>query len=249
MLFDLQGKRRRLVQVVYLMLAVLMGGGLVLFGIGGDVSGGLFDAFGDRSGSSDGSGLVEERIERNEERLKSSPRNAQARKELVRDYFQLANARTVDAQTGYPDEAKDDLRSSARNWNAYLALEPEKPDTSLARLMLQVYDPLALDQPGEALEVAQLIAENEEDSQAYLGLVQYAALAGNTRVADLAGQRAIDLAPKRRRKAVRADVELVKAQAAAQNQTQGGQPGAPTPGGATPGAPAPQAPPPASQAP
>src|ERR687890_339893 len=45
MLFDLRGAgRRTTVKVVYLTLAVLMGGGLVLFGIGGDVSGGLVDA-------------------------------------------------------------------------------------------------------------------------------------------------------------------------------------------------------------
>ena len=45
MLFDLQGKRRRVVQVTYLGLAILMGGGLVLAGIGSDASGGLLDAF------------------------------------------------------------------------------------------------------------------------------------------------------------------------------------------------------------
>ena len=37
MLFDLQGKRRRVVQATYLTLALLMGGGLVFFGIGSDV--------------------------------------------------------------------------------------------------------------------------------------------------------------------------------------------------------------------
>jgi len=45
MLFDLRGSgRRRVIKVVYLTLALLLGGGLVLFGIGGDVSGGLVDA-------------------------------------------------------------------------------------------------------------------------------------------------------------------------------------------------------------
>ena len=45
MLFDLRGRgRRRTVQAIYLSLAILMGGGLVLFGIGGATSGGLFDA-------------------------------------------------------------------------------------------------------------------------------------------------------------------------------------------------------------
>ena len=49
MLFDLRGRgRRRTVQVIYLSLALLLGGGLVLFGIGGDVQGGLFDAFCER---------------------------------------------------------------------------------------------------------------------------------------------------------------------------------------------------------
>ena len=52
MLFDLRGSgRRTTVKVVYLTLAVLMGGGLVLFGIGGDVSGGLVDAITDNGGS------------------------------------------------------------------------------------------------------------------------------------------------------------------------------------------------------
>ena len=54
MLFDLRGPgRRRLVKIVYVTLALLMGGGLVLFGIGGDVSGGLVDAITERQGSTD----------------------------------------------------------------------------------------------------------------------------------------------------------------------------------------------------
>ena len=53
MLFDLRGRgRRRTIQVIYASLALLMGGGLIFFGIGGATSGGLFDALG---GSSNGS--------------------------------------------------------------------------------------------------------------------------------------------------------------------------------------------------
>ena len=221
MLFDLQGKRRRLVQVVYLTLAVLMGGGLVLFGIGGDVSGGLFDAFSDnRGGGGGGNSLVEKRIEKNEDRVKANPRSEAARKELVRDYFQLAAAQVSDQQATYPDEAKDELRKAAANWKAYLALEPKRPDTSLARVALQVFDPTALNKPKDGQVVARLIAESEESSAAYLGLVQYAALAGDTRTADLAGQKAVDLAPKAQRKDVRAQVKQLK-QAQAQAQGQG----------------------------
>ena len=224
MLFDLQGKRRRLVQVVYLTLAVLMGGGLVLFGIGGDVSGGLFDAFSERSGNTGGGNdLVEERVERNEKRLKANPRSEALRKALTRDYFQLASGQATDTQTGYPDEAKDELRKSAANWKAYLALEPEKPDTSLARTVLQVFDPAALNKPKDALVAARLIAENEESSNAYLNLVQYAALAGDTRVAGLAGQKAVDLAPKDQRSEVRKQVKQLK-QAQPPTQGQGATP-------------------------
>ena len=54
MLFDLRGRgRRRTVKTIYVGLALLMGGGLVLFGIGGHTSGGLFDAF---SGGGGGGG-------------------------------------------------------------------------------------------------------------------------------------------------------------------------------------------------
>ena len=56
MLFDLRGSgRRRTVKIVYITLAFLMGGGLVLFGIGGGggISGGLVDAITERSGGGD----------------------------------------------------------------------------------------------------------------------------------------------------------------------------------------------------
>ena len=59
MLFDLRGRRRRAVQATYLTLAVLMGGGLVLFGIGSDVSGGLLDVFKGGSGGSSGNSQLE----------------------------------------------------------------------------------------------------------------------------------------------------------------------------------------------
>ena len=47
MLFDLRSRgRRRTVQGVYLVLAILLGGGLVLFGVGaGNGLGGLLNAF------------------------------------------------------------------------------------------------------------------------------------------------------------------------------------------------------------
>ena len=234
MLFDLQGKRRRVVQVTYVTLAVLMGGGLVLFGIGGDVQGGIFDAFtGEGGNSSNGNSVIEKRVDSNEKKLQARPRDERLRKTLTRDYYQLATAQ-ADANGKFSDDGKANLRKSAANWQAYLALNPDKPDTSLARLALQVYDPAALNRKGQAQKAAQLIAQEENDAQAYLNLVQSAALAGDTRTADLAGQKAVDLAPAAQRKQVRAQVKQLKKPQAAQGAqgAQGGQ--APAGSGVTP---------------
>ena len=214
MLFDLQGKRRRVVQATYLMLAVLMGGGLVLFGIGGDVSGGLFDAFSERGGGGSGNEIIEERVERNEERVKANPDDEAARKELTRDYYSLAAAQPVGEDGRVPEEGQDELRKADANYRAYLALEPEKPDVSLALTALQIYDPNALNKPTQAKEAAALRARVQDDSESYLALVQYATLAGDARTADLAAQKAVDLAPKKQRKAVKAAAEQAKMPAA-----------------------------------
>src|SRR5215210_3501003 len=98
MLFDLRGKRRRAVQATYLTLAQLMGGGLVFFGIGGDVSGGLFDAFSERGGSGSGNEAVDKRIDKNKKRAAAG--SEPAMKELVRDYYQLATTQTDPSSTG-----------------------------------------------------------------------------------------------------------------------------------------------------
>jgi len=81
MIFDLQGKRRRLVQATYLLLAVLMGGGLVLFGVGsGDISGGLFDAITGKDSNSSGAvnSTVNARIKRDQKVLVINPKNETA---------------------------------------------------------------------------------------------------------------------------------------------------------------------------
>jgi hypothetical protein len=220
MLFDLQGKRRRVVQGVYLMLAVLMGGGLVLFGIGGDVSGGLFDAF---SGSNNGSGneIVEERVDKNEERAAANPQAENPHKELVRDYYTLAIAQAND-QGIFPADAQDELRKAGSHWNTYVEVEKGKPDPSLARVALQVFDSAALNQPQEAVKVARIIAADGNDASSYLQLAQYALLAGDKRVEKLASAKAVALAPKGQRKAVREQLEQLRAAIIAQQLQESG---------------------------
>lgn len=218
MLFDLRGRRRRAVQVTYLMLALLMGGGLVLFGIGGDVSGGLVDAFRDGGGQSTDSAL-EERVDRQEERLRANPRDEQLLQSLVRDYYSLAVSQRESGATAFPEEARDELRRAGAYWQRYVEVADE-PSADAATVALQIYGQNALDRPKEEQRAAEIIAREANDTVSYLRLVQIATRAGDTRTADLAGQRAIDLAPRGQRDAVRQQVKALKA--APQAQQPGG---------------------------
>ena len=79
--------------------------------------------------------------------------------------------------------------------------------------MLQAYGEGGLNKPGQATTAAELIANARPSAQAYLTLTAYAAKAGQTRKANLAGLKAVDLAPKAQRAAVKKQVAIAKAQA------------------------------------
>jgi hypothetical protein len=210
MLFDLRGRRRRAVQATYLTLAVLMGGGLVLFGIGGDVSGGLFDAFSDRSGSGSASEDLEERIDQREERLTANPQNEAILKALIRDYHALASAQLPTGAIEYPEEAKDELSKAGEYWQRYLEVEDGEPEASLARVALALYDQGALNEPEEAANAMRIVADAGNNYELYLGLVSRAAAAGDKRTANLAAEKAVDLAPERLKKQVRQQAKSLK---------------------------------------
>jgi hypothetical protein len=219
MLFDLRGRRRRAVQATYLTLAILMGGGLVLVGVGSDVPGGLLDVFkGTGDSGSDVAPAVRKRVEANEKRLKVAPNDTAILRELVRDEYQIATAQVESGATSFPKDARDELRKVDVYWRRYLAAEKGKPSPDLARYALQVYDPAGLNKPKDAQKAATIIAEDGNDANAYLNLVQYAALAGDKRTADLAAVKAVDLAPKNQRKAVKAQADQLKKPQASQPQ-------------------------------
>jgi hypothetical protein len=221
MLFDLKGKRRRAVQGTYLTLAILMGAGLVLFGIGSSVSGGLGDLFSGGGGSSQGDKIILKKIDTAEKRLAANPRDEAALGAVIRGHYQLATAK-ADPQTGtFSADARKDLIAAASAWQRYLATKPEKPDLGLARVMVQTYSGLAQGVPGDqqaagrywagAASAAETIAAAQPKPANYIALVQFASLAGQTNKADLAGKRAVELAPKGQRKAVQQQVASAKA--------------------------------------
>jgi hypothetical protein len=184
-----------------------MGGGLVLFGIGGDVSGGLLDAFKGGGGSS-GDSALRGQIDKQEERLQRNPRNEALLQSLVRDYYSQAT-QTRESGASFPPDAKDDLRKGGTYWTRYADVA-EKPNPATAGYALQIYDTGALNKPKEAQRAAQILAQAQNDTASYLRLVAYAARAGDDRTADLAAQKAVDLAPKAQKKLVKKQAEALK---------------------------------------
>ncbi len=225
MLFDLKGKRRRAVQGTYLLLAVLMGGGLVFFGIGSDVSGGLFDAFSENPDGGGTSSLVAERVAKADQRLRVNPRDEIALKDAIRGHYQLA-ADTADPNTGsFPPQARPELGRAAAAWERYLALRPKAVDSSLAGLMLQVYSEAGLNRPAGAAQAAEMVARARPSASAFLQVATYATLAGETSKADRAGRKAVDLASAKERSTVKRQVRQLERLRSATRAAQGaGQP-------------------------
>jgi hypothetical protein len=212
MLFDLRGRgRRRTVQVIYVTLALLMGGGLVLFGIGGNTSGGLFDAIGGGNGSGGGVTATKQ-ISQVEKRLKTNPADAPAWAQLARLRFQDATQSGYDQTTSsFTAAGRQKLVGVKTAWQRYLALNPAKPDGNTALLMVQALGPSGLASNADAVKAMEIVlAQRPETSGLY---VQYASLAysaGQTRKGDLAAAKAIDLAPKDQRTALKDNLAAAK---------------------------------------
>jgi hypothetical protein len=222
MLFDLKGKRRHAVQATYLLLAVLMGGGLVLFGIGGGTNGGLLDAFKGGGGSS-GNSTINKEIKAAQQRLTLNPSDQGALKILVKDNYQLASA-TADPTTGtYTKDGTADLNKASSAWDRYLALSPTKPDDILASYMVNAYGQTGLNKPAKAQRAAEIVSAARPSANAYITVVVYASLAGDTRTAKLAAQKALDLAPKSERSSV--NTLIKQAEAAGTSSTSTGTTG------------------------
>ena len=218
MLFDLRGRgRRRTVQAIYLSLAILMGGGLVLFGIGSDQSGGLFDAFsGENSGGGSATEAVDKRIEAELAKTRANPRNTDAWANLAIARYQRAGIDGIAQDGTYTDDGKRRLGLAAQAWERHLALEPKEPSVRAANLMVQAYGANGLNDLKKAVQAKQisLQAEAQPTSNQFAQLAALAYEAGETRTADLAATRAVDLAPAKDRKALRTALDTVKRQAA-----------------------------------
>jgi hypothetical protein len=219
MLFDLKGRRKRFIQVSYVILAVLFAVGLVGFGIGGATSGGLFDALGGGGGGG-GSDASKEEVERLQRSVAAQPSNERAWAALARAQYQLAVAGDdYDRETGtFEEGALDELRRSARAWERYLRLDPRKPDVAIASLMVQVYGTLlqlgggvdAVESLRQAARAQEIVAEGRPSPIAYFNLASIYYLVGRIGAGDKAGEKAVDRTPRDQRNTVRAQLDEVR---------------------------------------
>lgn len=241
MLFDLRARgRRRTIKVIYLGLAILMGGGLVLFGIGGEVQGGLFDAFSEDSEGGDVSEQIQEQIDAADQALAANPQDAAALAELARLRFQAAGfGENFDQATQtFTDQGLEQLRQAERAWDRYLALDPPEPDADVAAVMAQALGPDGLGELEKAVNALQIVADEQRTAPIYAQLAALAYQAGNDRTGDLAREEALELADSEsQREQITQAIEQAQAQLEAQQQQQGGAAGgAPTaPAPAVPG--------------
>lgn len=212
MLFDLRSRgRRRTVQVVYLGLAVLMGGGLVLFGVGaGNGVGGLLNAF---TGNGSGNSQVQVVSQQEKAALKQTkldPTNPAGWSALVSARWESASSGNDfnSATSTFTASGRKELAGTIDAWQHYVQLT-KAPSADLAILAARAYAALG-NFTGEA-NAWQI--EAQSDPTAAKGWECYAAsayAAKNTRVGDLALAKALSLVPKLSRPTLKSEIESAK---------------------------------------
>jgi tetratricopeptide (TPR) repeat protein len=234
MLFDLRGRRRRVIQVVYAFLALAFAITFVGFGIGSDASGGIFDALGLGSGNGSGSAETgfERQIEQAEARLERDPRNAGALSDLARAYALDGKARIESvSETGVPEineEARQSFELAAAAWEDYLKTDPPNPDPNLAIILVRNVFVNLGDVDGAA-RAQEVYAEANPSSTTYAELAQYRYLAGEFEAGDEATELALDEASGSAKTTLEDQLAQIEKQArrfvkAQKNVPQGSQP-------------------------
>lgn len=244
MLFDLSGKRRNFIRVVYAILAALFLGGFLFFGIGSDAPGGLGDLLGfGTNETTSGSPQFDQEIEDAEERLAADPKDEAALEQLIQVRYQAGNsALERDEATGQislTTEAEEQFSEATDAWETYadVARKPSGDVAAIANqaygILLQFSDPQELPQLAEdAVPAAEIYAEANPGVGTYATLAQYAYFAGDTKTGDDAAARAIEEVDAPQRKQLEKDLDAAKESAAqlekqlAKEAKQGGEEGA-----------------------
>lgn len=214
MLFDLRSRgRRRTVQVVYLFLAVLIGGGLVLFGVGaGNGIGGLLNAFSGNGSGSNANQVVDQQATSAQKAAEKDPTNPEVWANLVQARWTVAGqGSNYNANTStFTTSGKQQLGYAVTAWERYLQLT-KNPDPDVATLAARVYASLG-NYSGEASAWQIVTASDPTAATGYECLAASEYAAKNTRVGGLAEAKALALVPKAKREIVQTEINEAKTQ-------------------------------------
>jgi hypothetical protein len=212
MLFDLRGRgRQRIVKVVYVGFALLIGVGLIGFGVGGGLGGGgLLTAATNNEGSSSAS--FASQIKKYRKVTETQPANQAAWEKLAKALLHEAGGEAYTTSTGaITSKGKALFKQASEAWSSYLALNPAKPNSELAQLIFGIYSESGLNEPTKAVQALQLVVAARPESAAYYSqLALYAYKANNAREGDLASGKAVALAPANARDRIKKELEEVK---------------------------------------
>jgi hypothetical protein len=141
MLFDIRGRRKHVVRVVYAILALLMGASLFLV-VGPFSLGNLIG----NSSTTSAAKVLQEQAERTEQKLQRDPENETLLLALTRSRINAANSLTeVNSETGATEltaEGHQELERGVEAWNSYLK-QAKEPRANTALLVAQGYFTLA----------------------------------------------------------------------------------------------------------
>jgi hypothetical protein len=213
MLFDLRSRgRRRTVQGVYLALAILMGGGLVLFGVGaGNGLGGLLNAFTGNGSGSNQTAVVSAQEKSALKAVKANPNSAGAWSQLVQARWSAATTSGFNQATRtFSASGKKKLGQTTQAWQKYVQLT-KSPDPNLAVLAARAYAAQG-NYSGAASAWQVDSSANPNSLTGYECLAVSAYAAKQTRVGDLALNRALSLAPKAQRATLKTQITAAKTQ-------------------------------------
>jgi hypothetical protein len=212
MLFDLRSRgRRTTVRGIYLTLAIVMGGGLILFGVGTGVSGGgLLNAFNGGGGGSQNQ-TVSAAVKTAEKAVKAHPTSSSAWSQMVQARWTLAgqgsnfNAAT---QT-FTASGKKQLAQAGQAWERYLQLTNGHDPKGIAVLAARAYASVG-NYSGEAGAWEIQAASSPSQPKGYECLAVSSYAAGQTRKGDLALNKAVSLVPKTQRKQLTTQIQAAK---------------------------------------
>jgi hypothetical protein len=222
MLFDIRGRRKHVIRVVYAILALLMGASLFL--VVGPVNIGAL--IGNNTSTTNNAAVFDEEAERVEHRLRAHPEDPGILLSLTRARINAGRASSeVEATSGQAvvtAKAHEEFEAANQAWSRYLKQVGKQASPAMAVLVSgsaftlaqnsRTY-PEAFEHLGEAADAQRVAAEARPSVGYYTTLAAYEYLGGDNAAGAEAGAKAKSLAgTKKEKKAISKQIDSYQKQ-------------------------------------